>query len=171
MIQRPVLFFLFALCLAGCVTPEPELVKLAKPQVLPLQLNDHFQIRKMTQFYNESNYSPPTVNDAVMFERSYINYGAISQLQFDALRGNYSSFYWRTSQRENVTVRYEYYQSILGNHPQAMERYYPNAFGSYESTFNVIGDEYLEFGRVVAWRILLIVDRKIVAFRQSFLWK
>ncbi len=53
----------------------------------------------------------------------------------------------------------------------AQERYYPHASGSYKSTFRVTGDEYLEHGQVTSWRVLLIVDGRIVAFRQSFMWK
>jgi hypothetical protein len=43
--------------------------------------------------------------------------------------------------------------------------------GSRKSSFEVTGDEYLESGRVTAWRALLIVDGKIVALRQSYMWK
>ena len=73
--------------------------------------------------------------------------------------GNYYTFFWRTSQRADVTVRLEYRQSALGNYVMAMERYYPEAKGSYRSEFNTAGDEYLEFGRVTSWRVVLIVGR------------
>ncbi len=170
MIQRPVLLVLLVLSFAGCST-QPTLVEIVKPKALPLQIDDRFQIRKIIQFFNEPSYFPPTTSDVISFERNYYNYGAISQLKFDELRGNYTAVYWRTSKRANVTVRYEYYQTVLSNHVQAMERSYPNAYGSYRSTFNLIGDNYLEFGRPVSWRILIIVDKRIVAFCQSFLWK
>lgn len=171
MIQRYRVFFvLVVLCLTGCATEQPP-VEVAKPKVLPLELDDRFQIRKITQYFNEPNYSPPTTSDAVNFERLYYNYPGVSQLQFDELRGNYTTVYWRTSKMADVTVRYEYYQSLLGNSTQAMERYYPQAHGSYRSSFNVLGSNYLEFGRVAAWRVILIVNGRIVAFRQSFLWK
>lgn len=173
MIQQPVLFlfFLFSIAGSGCATKESPPVELVKPQSLPLQLDDRFQIRKIVQFFNEPNYFPITQSDAANFERSYTNFGAISQLQFDELRGNYFSCYWRTSQRTSVTARFEYRQIALGNATQAIERYYPSAHGSHKSTFNIIGSNYLEFGRVVSWRIVLIVDGKIVAFRQSLLWR
>ena len=85
--------------------------------------------------------------------------------------GNYYTFFWRTSERADVTVRLEYRQSALGNYVMAMERYYPQAKGSYTSEFNTAGDEYLESGRVTSWRVLLIVDGRIVALRQSFMWR
>lgn len=170
MIQRPVFLVLLLLFFAGCAT-QPPLVEIVRPKTLPLQLDDRFQIRKIIYFYNEPSYFPATTSDAVNFERNYYNYGAISQLEFDELRGNYTTVYWRTSARADVTVRYEYYQPVLGNYVQGMERFYPNAFGSYKSSFNIVGSNYLEFGRPVSWRILMIVDKKIVAFRQSFLWR
>jgi hypothetical protein len=52
----------------------------------------------------------------------------------------------------------------------AKERYYPGVRGSRKSPFEVTGDEFLESGRVTAWRVLLIVDGKIVAMRQSYMW-
>ncbi|PWU06803.1 MAG: hypothetical protein C5B47_07040 [Verrucomicrobia bacterium] len=170
MLQRPVFLIFLFLSLAGCAT-QPPVVELVNPKTLPLQLDDRFQLRKIIQFFNEPTYFPPTTSDTINFERFYYNYPAISQLEFDELRGNYTTVYWRTSVKANVTVRYEYYQAALSNHVQAMERYYPNASGSYRSEFNVLGSNYLEFGKPLAWRILLIVDKKIVAFRQSFLWK
>jgi hypothetical protein len=53
----------------------------------------------------------------------------------------------------------------------AQERFYPAARGSRRSTFQVVGDDFLENGRVSAWRILLVVDGRIVAFRQSYMWR
>ena len=47
----------------------------------------------------------------------------------------------------------------------AVERYYPQAKGSYVSEFNTAGDEFLESGRVTSWRVLLIVNGKIVALQ------
>lgn len=162
---------LFVLTLTGCATTSQPLVRASRTQGVPLALNCQFQLRKVQQFFNEPIFFTYTGSAVVNFERSSINYGAISRSQFNQLRGSYFSFLWRTFIKTDITVRFEYCQNALGNKIQALERYYPNAFGSYKSEFKVIGDSYLKFGRVIAWRVLLLVDGQIVAIRQSFLWK
>jgi hypothetical protein len=53
----------------------------------------------------------------------------------------------------------------------AKERFYPDTVGSHRSTFEVVGDEFFENGRVTSWRALLIVDGRIVALSQSYMWR
>jgi hypothetical protein len=53
----------------------------------------------------------------------------------------------------------------------AREKSYGAVKGSQKTQFTVIGDDYLENGPVTNWRALLIVDGKIVALTQSYLWK
>jgi hypothetical protein len=45
-----------------------------------------------------------------------------------------------------------------------------DAKGSLKTAFQVVGDDYLQDGRVVAWRALLIENGKIVGLTQSNLW-
>jgi len=42
--------------------------------------------------------------------------------------------------------------------------------GTMETSFQVIGDDYMHDGRVISWRALLIADGKIVGLTQSYLW-
>lgn len=162
---------LFSLALSSCATKPVAATKLERANVLPLALNDRFQIRKVKQYYFSNLRMPPTTSEPVMFERQYVEWGMVDSIDRQARLGNYFDFFWRTSEEADVTVRLEYRQSALGNYVMAQERYYPQARGSFRSSFSVIGDDYLESGRVTAWRILLIVDGRIVAFRQSFMWK
>lgn len=165
------LFLLIATVLfSGCATaPKPE--KLETANVLPLELNPKFQIRKIKRFFNEPSTYIPTSSTAASFERSYYDWGAVDSSEYEQKRGNYLDIYWKARQRADITVRLEYRQIGLGNTVSAQEITYPNAKGSHRSQFRITGDEYLEFGRVSSWRILLIENGKIVAFRQSFLWK
>lgn len=162
---------LFFLSVTSCATTLQPPVVPCKLLVLPLAPNSQFQLKKVRQFFNEPSSFIPTSCEAINFERNLINHGAISQNQFNQLRGNYFSFLWRTSTRANIIVRFEYHQNSLGNKTQALECFYPNALGSYESKFRVVGEDYLKFGRVVSWRALLIVEGKVVALRRSFLWR
>jgi hypothetical protein len=40
-----------------------------------------------------------------------------------------------------------------------------------KTEFTVIGDDYLQDGRVTSWRCLLIENGKIVAENRSYLWE
>jgi limonene-1,2-epoxide hydrolase len=165
------LFPALALALAGCATPEPPAISLERANILPLELNTDFQFRKVQQFFNDPRNYAETVSETVRFERRRLNFGAITPRDYDERTGNFFSFHWRARREADVTIRLEYRQANLGNYVLAQERYYPAAKGSKRSDFTVTGDEYFENGRVTAWRVLLVVDGRIVAFRQSFLWK
>jgi hypothetical protein len=164
-------FALLSLAFFSCSTPPGPATKLEKAGVLPLEINDKFQFRKIQQSFFSRDPVPVTQSEPVLFERQRMRWGVVDQYQLEQRYGNYYTFFWRAADRADVTVRLEYRQSALGNYVMAMERYYPQAKGSYKSEFNTAGDEYLESGRVTSWRVLLIVDGRIVALRQSFMWR
>lgn len=164
--------FCLTLALAGCSAPEEPATRLEKANVLPLALDESYQFRKVQQTTVDNTKVPPTsLSEAANFERMRSTWGAIGNREVQERNGNYYSFFWRARETSDVTVRLEYRQAGLSNYVMAKERYYPAVRGSRKSSFEVTGDEFLENGRVTSWRVLLIVDGKIVAFRQSFMWK
>jgi hypothetical protein len=168
---RPlIILFGSILMLAGCAT-QPKPVQLEEVNVLPLALNENFKIRKIKRFFNDPSMQQITLSEPAIFERRYYLWGAVDSSEVFQRIGNYYDIYWRTGERADVTVRLEYRQLGLGNTVSAQELYYPSARGSFRSQFRITGDEFLEFGRVTSWRVLIIVEGRIVAFRQSFLWK
>jgi len=167
----PLAFALLSLAFSSCSTPPEPATKLQKAAVLPLEINDKFQFRKIKQAYFTADRAPATDSEPVLFERQRLEWGAVDRYQLERRYGNYYTFFWRTSEQADVTVRMEYRQAALGNYVMAMERYYPQAKGSYRSEFSTAGDDYWENGRVTSWRVLLIVDGRIVALRQSFMWR
>src|SRR5438876_462998 len=54
---------------------------------------------------------------------------------------------------------------------QAQEISYRNVRGTRKTEFRVIGDDYFDDGRVIAWRCLLIENGRIVAENRSFMWE
>jgi hypothetical protein len=162
--------------LAGCATPEGPATRLDKANVLPLELDDSYQFRKiLTSVFDpylvEQRTPGGRTGGVIDFERARRTWGAVDSLEVSKRHGSYFTFFWRTSKDSDVTLRLEYRQAGLGNYVMAQERYYPAARGSHRSTFQVIGDEFLENGLVSAWRALLIVDGRIVALRQSSMWR
>jgi len=106
-----------------------------------------------------------------MFERQYRLFGAVTKLDRRQRYGNYFNFFWRAKRPADVTVRLEYRQENLHAHVQGQEISYANARGNYKTEFKVVGDDYFDDGRVIAWRCLLIENGKVVAENRSYLWE
>ena len=167
---------------------------------LPVALNDDFQFRKKKLFLLSENLpgqektdpdQPPqkstkggklsntapsskstTVQDAsIRFERQYRLFGAVTKLDQRERFGNYFDFFWKARRAADLTVRLEYRQEKLHAHVQAQQISYPNARGSFKTEFKVVGDDYLDDGRVTAWRCLLIENGTIVAETHSYMWE
>jgi hypothetical protein len=168
--MKRLIFPLAALALAA-VSPAAEPARLLdKANVLPLALDDAFQFRKTKTMFFDPKLNKPSTDDMISFERSRINFGAVTQNDRRERWGHYYTFFWRTARPADLTVRFEYRQENLGSHVQARELHYPAAKGSLKSEFQIIGDDYEQEGKVTAWRALLIENGKIVALNQSYLW-
>lgn len=174
---------------------EPSVVE--KVSSLPVALSNDFEFRKTKLFYLSDKPSKAgqgarttsgatslggksgspsqkvqTLQDApITFERQYRLFGAVTALDQRQRYGNYFDFYWRAKRPSDVTVRLEYRQEKLHEHVQAQEISYRNARGTHKTEFKVIGDDYFDDGRVIAWRCLLIENGRIVAENRSFMWE
>lgn len=169
--------------LAGNVFAADAPRVLPKVNPLPVALNNDFQFRKTKLFFLSE--TPPKsrkslassaqnagIAEASMnFERTYRMYGAITWADQRQRFGNYLDFFWRTKRPANVTVRLEYRQEKLRSFIQAREVFYNNVKGNRRTEFAIIGDDYLNDGRVISWRCLLIENGRIVAETRSYLWE
>ena len=173
--HRPFLIVCLFLAIlgGGCAGPvcQPPPRLLHKANVLPLALDDRFSFRKTKLFLHDRILEKKATTDLMIaFERERLGYGAVASDEIAAREGHYFDFWWRAERRANLTVRLEYQQQNLGAYIQAQEIDVPNALGTVETKFNVIGDRYHMDGRVISWRALLIENGKVVALTQSFLW-
>ena len=66
-----------ALLLASCTTP-PKAVDLVDAPVLPLALDGDFTFRKIHRFLNQPELFQTTQNETINFERTRVNFGALS---------------------------------------------------------------------------------------------
>ena len=183
-----VLFIALVSVAALCAAPPVKILTKVNP--LPVALNDDFQFRKtklfeltvaapkikksISQAMAKDPNNNPTAGIAVApleFERTYRLHGAITNADKAQRYGNYFDFFWRVKRPANVTIRLEYRQEKLRSFVQAREISYENAKGNMKTEFTVIGDDYLQDGRVTSWRCLLIEDGKIVAENRSYLWE
>jgi hypothetical protein len=186
---------LLALCASseGAPREEPRIVEKVTP--LPVALDKDFEFRK-TKLFLLSEKAPTasqhvrqttstlgakstspsqktaTLQDApITFERQYRLFGAVTALDQRQRFGNYFDFFWRAKRPSDVTVRLEYRQEKLHEHVQAQEISYRNVRGTRKTEFKVIGDDYFDDGRVIAWRCLLIANGQIVAENRSYMWE
>ncbi len=172
---------------------EPKIVEKISP--LPVALSDDFEFRKTKLYFlsdkppkpgeagarktsstlggksNSPSQKTATMQDAPLtFERQYRLFGAVTALDQRQRYGNYLDFYWRAKRPSDVTVRLEYRQEKLHEQVQAQEISYRNVRGTHKTEFKVIGDDYFDDGRIIAWRCLLIENGRIVAENRSFMW-
>ena len=188
--MKAIAVLIFALVSAAALWAAPPQKTLTKVNPLPVALSDEFQFRKtklfeltvdapkikksITQALAKDPNNNPTSGIAVaplQFERTYRLHGAITAADKAQRYGNYFDFFWRVKRPANVTIRLEYRQEKLRAFVQAREISYENAKGNMKTEFTVIGDDYLQDGRVTAWRCLLIENGKIVAENRSYLWE
>jgi len=168
---------------AGTAVAAEKPRQVAEPKSLPVVLDSDFQFRKTKLFsltekdpaqavkarsFNKLSSSPDA---SLSFERSYRLFGAITLVDQRQRAGEYFDFFWRAKRNANITIRLEYRQEKLRAFVQAREAFYPNARGSQKTEFAIIGDDYLDDGRIIAWRCLLIESGRIVAINRSFLWE
>ena len=191
---RLVAVLLFSAGVLRAAEPAKQLVTV---NPLPTALSDDFKFRKTKLYFLSETGSasgaakskkggknkllgsgaPPTGSNAaiadksITFERQYRLFGAVTGLDQRQRYGDYFDFFWRTKRTADVTVRLEYQQENLHSFVQARELYYMQARGNMKTEFAIIGDDYLDDGRVIAWRCLLIENGHIVAENRSYLWR
>jgi hypothetical protein len=193
--MRPAICFVasFLVVHAVLATSRPEQPKLlSQVKPIPKALNPDFEFRK-TKLYLMTETPPETKKSsrnsannkdftstkapsaaqaaAITFERQYRLFGAVTKLDQHQRFGNYFDFFWRTKRPADLRIRLEYRQEKLHAHVQAQEIAYYSVHGNHKTEFRVIGDDYFDGGRVIAWRCLLIENEKIVAEDRSFLWE
>jgi len=171
----------------AAATEEPRIVQKVTP--LPVALSKDFEFRKTKLFFmseqalknpgsrqTTSTFRGPsgktaTLQDApITFERQYRLFGAVTGLDQRQRFGDYFDFFWRARRLADVTVRLEYRQEKLHDHIQAQEISYRNVRGTQKTEFKVIGDDYFDDGRVIAWRCLVIENGRVVAENRSYMW-
>ena len=92
-------FALLSLAFFSCSTPPGPATKLERAGVLPLEINDNFQFRKIQQSFFSRDRVPVTQSEPVLFERQRMRWGAVDQYQLEERYGNYYTFFWRASDR------------------------------------------------------------------------
>ncbi|VVM06029.1 hypothetical protein MAMC_00930 [Methylacidimicrobium cyclopophantes] len=137
-----------------------------------LALDPRVKIVKVWNFLNvptkKVKSSPPP---ALMFEKMYWNWGAITPEDAAMRQGDIYVFHWRNRGKpRDLLARFEYRQTKTREAVWSQVDFSRRAHGNVHSLFLVVGDDYTQHGRVYAWRFTVIDGNRILAQAKSFIW-
>lgn len=145
---------LLALILAGCADPtEPLIVK-------------QFQLRD--QVTNSGD------DPMVRMEKNRRMRGAVSMEERRQRLGQYFTLLWSDPKGAGsgpVEVLFEYRQGGTGSEIKRMTELYPASAAEGVVEFAVVGDNYFDNGKVLAWRASVSRAGEEIAVKKSFMWE
>lgn len=148
---RPVL--LAPLLLVACAGPsEPLVVK-------------QFQLRDQVP----ANADEPMIR----MEKSRRLRGAVSMAERRQRLGQYYTALWSDpagAGNGEVEVVFQYRQGASASRVKRMTKRFPADETAGTAEFAVIGDDYFDRGRVLAWKMTLLRGKTPLATKQSYLW-
>ena len=112
-----------------------------------------------------------TSNLAMQNEISYLNWGAVTEEQYDARRGHYFTITWKNGgPPADFIARFQYREVKSQEVVRSLSQLMTHVHGSVRSYFAVTGDAYLAYGPVVSWRFTILKGDTVVAQTRSFIW-
>lgn len=98
-------------------------------------------------------------------------HGAVSVAERKQRLGQYYTVLWHDPKtagfRREIVFRYQQ----GGSRIKEMRRTLPAGAAEGKEEFTVIGDNYFDNGRVLAWKIDLTANGETIASKQSYLWE
>lgn len=142
------------LLLAACTGPrEPLVVK-------------QFQLR---------DQAPATADEPlVKMEKLRRLHGAVSMAERREKLGQYYTLIWSHPEGKAlgpVQLIFQYQQGATASRVKRMVRSFPASETEGIAEFAVIGTDYFQGGKVLAWKATLERGGKAIASRQSYLWQ
>ncbi|MFD2255943.1 hypothetical protein ACFSSA_04570 [Luteolibacter algae] len=142
---------LMVCALAGCAGPKEALV--VKQYTLRDQVTDK------------------TDDPMVRQEKLRRLYGAVSMEERGNRLGQYFTVLWNAEAGAKKELLFQYLQGESGSRVKTMRRDISGSGARGKEEFSVIGKDYFENGRVLAWKMSLIVDGEPISTKQSYLWE
>jgi len=125
---------------------------------------------KHKTFRMDPDNRPVAVDQSLPFEHKRLLYGAVTQAERQARKGNYYTFFWNVEDKSRpVELKFEYRQSATGFavHTQRVE--VPGKTRTVR--FAVIGDEFKRNGSILGWKCTLLQGGVVLDEEKSFLWE
>jgi len=99
--------------------------------------------------------------------------GAVSMEERRQRLGQYYTFLWNDAKGAEsgpVELVFEYRQGGSASQIKRFSKRFSASAASGIAEFSVIGDNYFDNGKVLAWRVTVLRDGKEIAVRRSYLW-
>jgi hypothetical protein len=110
-------------------------------------------------------------NTAMRYEVTYLNWGAVTNAQFNARRGHYFTITWdNDGPKADFTARFEYREVKSKEVVRTLIQKMPAVDGAVRSYFAVVDQAYMAYGPVVSWRFTVLKGDTVVAEAKSFIW-
>ena len=110
-------------------------------------------------------------NNAMRYEVTYLNWGAVTAEQQRFRYGHYFTITWdNDGPKSDFTTRFEYRQVKSKEIVRTLVQKVPAVSGSARSYFGVVNNAYLAYGPVVSWRFTVLKGDTVVAEAKSFIW-
>jgi hypothetical protein len=139
-----------SLSLAACSLPEPLTVK---------------------QYTLRDQESGEAADPMVQNEKLRRLHGAVSLEERKQRLGQYYTVLWNADPGAKKEIVFRYQQGASGSRIKEMRRTIPAGTSEGKEEFSIIGDNYFENGRVLAWKIDLTANGETIASKQSYLWE
>lgn len=111
--------------------------------------------------------SDPMVQNAKMRRL----YGAVSVEERKQRLGQYYTVLWNADAGLDKEIIFQYQQGKSGSRIKRMTRTVPAGTPEGSQEFAVIGDDYFDNGRVLAWKMTLKAGGEVISTKQSYMWK
>lgn len=99
-------------------------------------------------------------------------HGAVGVREQEQRLGHYYTVHWHDESTGGpVRVVFEYQQAATASKVLRKVRDFDGSTRKGTAEFQIIGDEYLEGGRVLSWKCTLLRGGEEVASRHSYLWQ
>lgn len=106
-------------------------------------------------------------------------YGAVTLKEHEARLGQYYEVRWNLKDKEHLAnnpsdgalVIFRYRQASTASKLKIISKEYPAGVKSGKIDFQIIGKEYAQKGRVLAWKAELVLGGRVIDSKQSYLWR
>lgn len=151
---KPLALLLVAVLLGACAGTQPPLV--------------------VKQFVVRDQESGRGDEPMTTMEKNRHLLGAVSMEERRQRLGQYYTMLWHDETGAGsgpVEVVFQYQQGATASRVKRMTKQFPASDGKGKAEFAVIGDDYFDNGKVLAWKATVSRGGRELASRRSYLWQ
>jgi hypothetical protein len=138
--------------------------------VLPVALDKHFRVPLVHDVQDDSTFRSGN-NDSLLYEITYLNWGAVTDEQLRARQGHYFTItVVNDGPPADLTMQFEYRQVKSKQVVRSLVQEKKHVSGAVRAYFGVVNHAYLAYGPVSAWRFTVLRAGTVVAEAKSFVW-